>query len=360
MREAYIYDVIRTAIGKKGGLWKDTHPTDLGAKVVNHLFKNNLEFMPDDVMFGCVTQINDQGWNIARNVSLAAGLDISVPGTTINRLCASSLQAINFAADSIKSGTNNLVIAGGVESMTRVPMGSDSGTFPESLTDRFEFVGQGVSAELIALKYKLSREEVDKFSYMSHIKAARATNDGLFAKELLSDADQGIRSDISLEKMSKLKPAFETNGVITAASSSQISDGAAAVLIGNCDKLQPRARIVAHVAVGVDPIMMLTGPIPATKMVVNKAGLSIGDIGLFECNEAFAPVVMAWMKECNIPEDKVNVNGGAIALGHPLGCSGARLITTLLNAMEHRKVRYGLATMCIGMGQGVATIIERI
>jgi acetyl-CoA acetyltransferase family protein len=364
LHNAIIYDAVRTPIGKKNGMHKDLHPTDLGAIVVKSLVSRNGLHPSDinDLIFGCVTQINDQGWNIARNIGLAANLGISVPGTTINRLCASSLQACNFGAQSVACHENTLVIAGGVESMSRVAMGSDSGTFPESITDIYELVNQGLSAELIVKKYGFTRHDIDTFSIRSHQKALYAMQNGLFANELVGIGfDEGPRQNTDLDKMSRLKSAFSDTGLITAASSSQISDGSAAILIGN-DKLnlKPRARFIASVVTGVDPTIMLTGPISATMNVLRKAGLTIENIGLFECNEAFAPVVMAWMKELNIPESKVNVNGGAIALGHPLGCSGARLLVTLLNAMEQRKVRYGLATMCVGMGQGIATIIERL
>lgn len=369
MREALIIDAIRTPIGKKNGFLANWRPDDLAAETLKALVKrNNIDASKiDDVMLGCVTQINDQGWNIARNAALSAGFPVSVPGTTINRLCASSLQAFNFAAQSIQSGQSDIVLAGGVESMTRVPMGSDAGSMSPSILDRFDLVSQGISAELIAEKWQLSREQIDKYSINSHIKAVKAAE--IFESEMISISgvmcDEGPRSNTSAEIMARLRPVFKEGGVITAGSSSQISDGASSLLLMSQDaasqnKLRPRARVVATAAVGVDPTIMLTGPIPATKKVLAKAGLNIQDIDLFECNEAFATVVLAWMKELDIDENKVNVNGGAIALGHPLGCSGARLLTTLLNEMERRGSKYGLTTLCIGMGQGVATIIERI
>lgn len=379
MHEAFIIDAVRTPIGKKNGSLANWRPDDLAAETFKMLVNRN-EIDPskiDDVMLGCVTQVQDQGWNIARNAVLSAGFPISIPGTTINRLCASSLQACNFAAQAIQSGQNDLVLAGGVESMSRVPMGSDSGSISQRVIDRFDLVSQGISAELISEKWGFSRQQVDEFSLKSHEKAL-AFNAKMLSpdsitrgpRELMSIEvtpgvgfikDEGPRSDTSLEKLAKLRPAFKEDGIITAGNSSQISDGAATLIVASKNSgLKPRARFVATAAAGVDPTIMLTGPIPATKKVLARAGLTISDIDLFECNEAFAPVVMAWMKEFNIDSNKVNVNGGAVALGHPLGCSGARLMTTLLCEMERRGSRYGLVTMCIGMGQGVATIIERL
>lgn len=363
MHEAFIIDAVRTPIGKKNGSLANWRPDDLAAETFKMLV-NRTNINPatiDDVMLGCVTQVQDQGWNIARNAVLSAGFPISIPGTTINRLCASSLQACNFAAQAIQSGQNDLVIAGGVESMSRVPMGSDAGSISQRVIDRFDLVSQGISAELIAEKWGFSRQQIDEFSLRSHEKALKSD----MSSELMSidslTKDEGPRKETSLEKLAKLRPAFKEDGVITAGNSSQISDGAAALIIASKNSgLKPRARFVASAAAGVDPTIMLTGPIPATKKVLARANLTIKDIDLFECNEAFAPVVMAWMKEFNIDENKVNVNGGAVALGHPLGCSGARLMTTLLCEMERRGLRYGLVTMCIGMGQGVATIIERL
>ena len=381
MREAVIVDAVRTPIGKKNGSLANWRPDDLAAETIKALVKrNNLNpALIDDVIMGCVTQVQDQGWNIARNAALIAGLPISVPGTTINRLCASSLQACNFAAQTIKSGDMDLIIGGGVESMTRVPMGSDAGSMSPSIIDRFDLVSQGISAEMIAEKWQFTRRQIDEFSLRSHDKALKAgamrlSPDSISKTphELISIQtsgfklinDEGPRVS-SIEKMSALKSAFKEGGVITAGNSSQISDGAASLLIADHgythrNGMPARARFVATAVVGVDPTVMLTGPIPATRKVLQKAGLEINDIDLFECNEAFAPVVMAWMKDLNIDESRVNVNGGAIALGHPLGCSGARLLTSLLYEMERRGSKYGLATMCIGMGQGVATIIQRV
>lgn len=367
MNDAFIIDALRTPIGKKDGALARFRPDDLAGMAMDALVKRNgvNPATIDDVVMGCVTQVQDQGFNVARNSVLAAGFPVGVPATTINRLCASSLQACAFAAMEIQSGQAELVIGAGTESMSRVPMGSDGGPFSSKILDRFELVPQGISAEFIAERWELSRQTLDEFSLKSHEKALKAN----FKPEILviEDVveDQGPRKGISIEKMATLKPCFKEGGVITAASSSQISDGAAALLIASADmanKLgrKPRARFVATAAAGVDPTIMLTGPIPATEKVLRMAGLKVKDIDLFECNEAFAPVVLAWMKETGADPNLVNVNGGAIALGHPLGCSGARLLTTLLYEMERRNVKRGLATMCIGMGQGVATIIERV
>ncbi len=366
-REALILDAVRTPVGRQDGALRAWRPDDLAAGVLVALVKRNGvdAARVDDVVLGCVTQIQEQGVNVARNAVLAAGFPVSVPGTTVNRLCASSLQACAFAAQAVMAGQADLVIGGGTESMTRVPMGSDAGAFSPRILDRFDLVPQGISAEFIAEKWGFSRRRLDEFSFESHQRALKAD----FKPEILPvdgvTADEGPRKDTSLEKMAALKPAFKEGGVITAGNSSQISDGAAALLIASPDMAgrldrRPRARFVATAAAGVDPTIMLTGPIPATEKVLRLAGLQVKDIDLFECNEAFAPVVLAWMKEVGVEPARVNVNGGAIALGHPLGCSGARLLTTLLYEMERRGVRRGLATMCIGLGQGVATIIERI
>lgn len=368
-RVAVIVDAVRTPIGKKNGSLANWRPDDLAAETIKALTQRN-NINPanvDDVVLGCVTQVQDQAWNIARNAALIAGFPISVPGTTVNRLCASSLQACNFASQAVKSGDMSLVIAGGVESMTRVPMGSDAGTMSPKILDRFDLIGQGISAEMIAEKWGFSRQQLDEFSLWSHEKALKFNKAKSNTNELISidtfSVDEGPRVS-NMEKMSRLQPAFKEGGVITAGNSSQISDGAAALLIADGfyamkNGLRPRAKIIATAAVGVDPTVMLTGPIPATRKALSKAGLQIDDIDLFECNEAFAPVVLAWMKDLSIDESRVNVNGGAIALGHPLGCSGARLLTSMVYEMERRGSKYGLATMCIGMGQGVATIIER-
>jgi acetyl-CoA acetyltransferase family protein len=296
----------------------------------------------------------------------------------VNRLCGSSQQAVSFAAQSVMAGSSDLVIGAGTESMTRVTMGSDVGEFSKGLTDHYELVSQGISAELVAERWGITRAQIDEFSYQSHRKAVHAQLEGRFKKEIIPievregekvvatvDKDEGPRPDTTAEKIGKLKPAFKEGGLISAGSSSQVSDGAAGLLITTEEVAKsrgwrPRARFVSMAAVGVDPTLMLTGPIPATRRVLEKAGLRLEDIDLFEVNEAFASVVLAWQKELGINPQKVNVNGGAVALGHPLGASGARLLTTLLHEMERQEVRYGLSTMCIGMGQGTATIIERL
>jgi acetyl-CoA acetyltransferase family protein len=336
----------------------------------------------DDVVVGCVTQTGEQGTNIGRAAVLIAGFPIEVPGTTINRFCGSGQQAVNFAAQGVLSGAQDVVIGAGVESMTRVPMGADAfgpgeGPVSPRLSELYEIIPQGNSAEMIAKKWGFSRAQLDEFSFESHAKAGQAIQEGRFSREVMPvevkqngssyrfDTDEGVRIPPSREKMAQLKPAFQEDGVVTAGNSSQISDGAAAVLVMTADKakelgLKPRARIVAQAIVGSEPTIMLTGPIPATAKVLRKAGLELKDIDLFEVNEAFAPVVLAWQHETGADLEKVNYNGGAIALGHPLGASGARLLTTLLHELERQDARYGLSTMCIGYGMGIATIIERI
>ena len=388
MQEAYIFEATRSAIGKRKGAFAQTRPDVLAARVLQALaLKAGLDIDAiDDVIMGCVTQIGEQGMNIARIASLMAGFPQEVPGTTVNRQCGSSQQALHFAAQAVQSGAMDLVIAAGVESMTRVPMGAEAtmvdglnGWFPPDamLTDRYEIIGQGQAAERIAAHYKLSRAALDAFSAESHQRARAAKERGYFAREIAeieanqSDGtttviteDEGVRPDTTPERLALLKPVFQEDGVITAGSSSQISDGAAALLVGSLSKgeelgLTPRAKILSTAVVGVDPTMMLTGPMPAARKALQRANLLLKDIDLFEVNEAFASVVLAFEKELGVSHEKVNVNGGAIALGHPLGCSGARLLTTLLHEMERREVRYGLVTMCIGFGQGTATILER-
>jgi acetyl-CoA acyltransferase len=340
----------------------------------------------DDVIMGCVMQTGEQGLNIARNAALAAGFPESVVGTSIDRQCGSSQQSAHFAAQGVIAGAYDVVIAAGVECMTRVPMGATLTQGPglpfgPRMMERYAPAGglvpQGISAELIADKWNISREDLDAFSVESHKRAARATEEGRFEREIIpvtvdSDggkeefkADEGIRPDSSLESLAKLKPAFKPDGKVTAGNSSQITDGAAAVLIMSEPKaralgLTPRARFHTFALAGVDPIMMLTGPIPATSKVLERAGLALDDIDLIEINEAFASVVLAWEKEHHPDMAKVNVNGGAIALGHPLGCSGAKLMATLLNELERTGGRYGLQVMCEGGGMANATIIERL
>jgi acetyl-CoA acetyltransferase family protein len=375
MADAFIYQGVRSPLGKRDGAFAGIRPDDLLADVLKGLVKKT-GIEPheiEDVITGCVSQVNEQGVNIGRNAALAAGFPITVCGTTVNRLCGSSQQAASFAAGAVMSGANELVVAAGVENMTRVPMGSDGATPSDRILERFDLIGQGHSAELIAEKWQLTRQALDEFSLASHNKAIAAIDAGRFKDEIIPittggktiDTDEGPRRGGSMEKLASLKTAFRDDGVITAASSSQITDGAAALLIGTKEAgkrldLTPKARFVATAVCGVDPTIMLTGPIPATQKVLEKAGLKLKDIDLFEVNEAFAPVCMAWLKETGADPKKLNVNGGAIALGHPLGASGARLITTMVHELQRRKARYGLITMCIGFGQATATIIERV
>jgi acetyl-CoA acetyltransferase family protein len=334
----------------------------------------------DDVIMGCVTQVGEQGLNIGRLAALHAGFPIEVTGVSVNRQCGSSEQALHFAAQAIAAGDMQVVIAAGIESMSRVPMGSD---YPDHLPEGFPYrlIPQGVAAERIAEEWGLTRLALDQYSYESHLRAARATRAGHFAREIAPvlltgngqavEQDEGIRFEPDLAKMAGLPAAFVPDGRVTAGNSSQISDGAAAVLVTSGEKarqlgLQPRARLITRVVAGSDPELMLTGPIQATGMALQRAGLEIGGMDVIEINEAFASVVLAWARELEPPMDRVNPNGGAIALGHPLGCSGARLMTTLLHELERRARTgesaspYGLQTMCIGQGQATATIIERL
>ncbi|GMV44172.1 MAG: acetyl-CoA acetyltransferase [Myxococcales bacterium] len=379
MAEAYILEAVRSAIGKRNGALADTRPDDLAAMVLRGLV-DRAGVDPaevEDVVMGCVTQIGEQGFNIGRTAPLIAGFPVSVTGTTVNRMCGSSLQAVNFAAQAVMAGQADLVVGAGVESMTRVAMGSDGAPLSDQLAERFDIVPQGISAELICERWGLGRAELDAFSLASHERAVTAAEAGDFHDEILPlrvtkagdlitfDTDEGPRADTTLERLARLKPAFKSDGMVTAASSSQISDGSAAVLIGSAEKalalgLRRRARIRATALAGVDPTIMLTGVIPATHKALARAGLRIGDVDLFEVNEAFAPVVLAWARETGASLEKTNVNGGAVALGHPLGASGARLLTTLLHAMERRDATIGLATLCIGFGMAVATVIERV
>ena len=384
MTEAVIVAAVRTAIGRRGGKLSPVRPDDLLAltlrEVVTRAGVDPAQV--DDVIAGCVTRTGEQGMNIARAAALIAGFPVEVPGTTVNRFCGSGQQAVNFAAQGVLSGAQEIVIGAGVENMSRVPMGSDAfgpgeGPVSPKLMDLFEIIPQGNSAEMIARKWGFSREQLDEFAYQSHVKAGQAIQEGRFTREIFPVevkqngsgyefvVDEGVRIPPSREKMAQLKPSFQDDGVVTAGNSSQISDGAAAVLIMTKEKalqlgLKPRARIVAQAIVGSEPTIMLTGPIPATQKVLKKAGLQLNDIDLFEVNEAFAPVVLAWQHETGADMEKVNYSGGAIALGHPLGASGARLITTLLHELERQGARYGLSTMCIGYGMGIATIIEKI
>jgi acetyl-CoA acetyltransferase family protein len=385
MPTAVIVDAVRTATGRRNGQLKDWHPVDLAAETLKALVtRNDLDpALVEDVIMGCVMQVGEQALNVGRNAALAAGFPESVVGTTIDRQCGSSQQAAHFAAQAVMAGVHDIVIAAGVEVMTRVPMGATvmSGPglpFGSKLNDRYAPVGglvpQGISAELIADKWNLSREDLDAYSVQSHLRAARATAEGRFEKEIIAvsgadggvfDRDEGVRPDSNVEKLATLKPAFKPDGKVTAGNSSQISDGAAALLIMSEEKanelgLRPRARFHSFALAGVDPVMMLTGPIPATDKVLERAKMQLSDIDLVEINEAFASVVLAWEKEHHPDMAKVNVNGGAIALGHPLGCSGAKLMTTLLNELERTGGRFGLQTMCEGGGMANATIIERL
>ncbi len=385
MPTAVIVDAVRTAVGRRNGQLKDWHPVDLAAETLRALVaRNDLDpALIEDVIMGCVMQVGEQSLNVARNAALAAGFPESVVGTTVDRQCGSSQQAAHFAAQSVMAGANDIVIAAGVEVMTRVPMGASvqSGPgfpFGPKLMERYAAVGglvpQGISAELIADKWDLSREDLDAYSLQSHARAARALDEGRFENEILPvtgadggqfTRDEGVRPDSSVEKLAGLKPAFKADGKVTAGNSSQISDGAAALLIMTEEKaaelgLRARARFHAFALAGVDPVTMLTGPIPATDKVLDRAKMKLSDIDLVEINEAFASVVLAWEKEHHPDMSRVNVNGGAIALGHPLGCSGAKLMTTLLNELERTGGRFGLQTMCEGGGMANATIIERL
>ncbi len=368
MTEALIVDAVRTPAGRRGGMLANWHPVDLLAQTLRELLeRSNVEAGAiDDVLAGCVSQVGEQSLNVARHAALAAGFPARVPGTTIDRQCGSSQQALAFAAQGINAGAYECAIACGVESMSRVPLGASFAAGPGA--PRYN-VNQGISAERIAERWKLSRADLDALALESHRRAARATAVGAFDSQIValngSRRDEGIREDTSLEKLAQLKPAFEENGLITAGNSSQISDGAAAILICSPEfarkhALRPRARVIANVVVGDNPELMLTGPIPATRMALERAGLQLSDIDLFEVNEAFASVVLAWQAETGADLTRTNVNGGAIALGHPLGATGARLTTILLNELERRSGRYGLQVMCEGGGMANATIIERI
>ncbi|HLY31899.1 MAG TPA: thiolase family protein [Ktedonobacterales bacterium] len=380
MREVVIVEAVRTAIGRRNGALKETHPVTLAAQTLRELMRRaGLEpASVEDVVMGCVSQVGEQSVNIARNAVLLAGFPIEVPATTVDRQCGSGEQAIHFAANLIQAEVCDVAIAAGVENMSRLPIGSSYSVggqpFPPELLERYPLTHQGLSAEMLADQWKISREELDTFSLSSHQRAAAAQDAGYFDREImpvsLADGssftrDEGVRRDTTLEKLAGLAPAFKPDGRITAGSSSQVSDGAAAVLLmtperANALGLRPRARIVAQKVVGVDPVTMLTGPIPATRAILKRAGLTLDQIDLIEINEAFASVVLAWERELHPDMARVNVNGGAIALGHPLGASGARLMVTLLHALERTGGRYGLQTMCCGGGLGIATLIERL
>jgi acetyl-CoA acyltransferase len=394
MPTAVIVDAVRTAGGKRNGKLSGWHPADLAGELLSALVaRSDLDpALIDDVIMGCVMQVGNQGLNIGRNAVLAAGFPESVPATTVDRQCGSSQQAAHFAAQGVIAGAYDIVIAAGVEVMTTTPMGASiipgSIPFGHRMLARYTdpgLVPQGISAEMIADKWGLSRDELDAFGALSQQRAAQATEEGRFDNEIIgvtekrldretgniveSDTlvtkDEGIRPDTTTETLANLKPAFKPDGKVTAGNSSQISDGASATLIMSEEKanelgLRPRARFHSFALAGVDPVTMLTGPIPSTEKVLAKAGLKMDDIDLVEINEAFASVVLAWEKELHPDMSKVNVNGGAIALGHPLGCSGAKLLATLLNELERTGGRYGLQSMCEGGGLANATIIERL
>ena len=374
MREVVIVEAVRSPVGKREGKLSRVLPAHLAARVLNELVaRAGIEAaIVEDVIFGCVTPLGEQGANVTRLAVLQAGFPVDVPAVTLNRMCGSGQQAIHFAAQAILSGDMEVVIAGGLEMMSRVPLGTDWPThWPPDFP--YPLVHQGLSAEMMAEKWRLSREELDQFAFDSHVKAAAATKRGAFAREIVPiavngdvlDFDDGIRFEPNLAKMAALAPAFKPDGVVTAGNASQISDGCAALLLMSVDKaqalgLKPRARIVARAVVGSDPVLMLSGPIPATCRALDRAGLRSADIDAIEINEAFAAVVLAWQKEIQPDPARVNPNGGAIALGHPLGATGAVLMTKLLHHLEQTGGRYGLQTMCIGHGMATATIIERI
>jgi acetyl-CoA acetyltransferase family protein len=387
MSHAVIVDAVRTPLGRRNGMLAGWHPVDLSAHVLRALAERN-DLDPavlDDVVMGCVSQVGEQGLNIARNAVLAAGFPESVPATTVDRQCGSSQQAVHFAAQGVMAGAYDVVVAAGVESMSRVPMGTSmlpgKDPFGPRVHERYpDLVPQGLSAEMIAERWGLGREELDAYSLRSHERAARAIDEGRFEREVVpipatdengvpSGAelvvDEGVRRDTTRERLAGLKPAFKPDGVVTAGNSSQITDGAAAVLVASEEAanrlgLTPRARFHAFALAADDPVLMLTAPIPVTPKVLERGKLALDDIDRIEINEAFASVVLAWEQEVHPDPERVNVNGGAIALGHPLGCSGARLMSTLLNELEHSGGRYGLQTMCEGGGQANATIIERV
>ncbi len=386
MRTCVIVDAVRTPIGRRGGVLSGWHATDLAAQPLAALVeRNDLDpALIEDVIMGCTMTVGEQAMNIARNAALAAGFPERVPGTTVDRQCGSAQQAIHFAAQAVLSGAMDIAVGAGIESMSRVPIGSTTEPGPGEAygplyTSRFELIHQGECAEEIARRWNVTRDQMDDLAFESHQRAARAQREGRFENEMITleakshdgaatgmvTADEGVRPDTPREKLSALRPAFFEDGQVTAASSSQISDGAAAVLVMTEEKavelgLTPRARFHTFAVAANDPQIMLTAPIPATAMILEKSGLRLEDIDLIEINEAFASVVLAWESEFHPDMTKVNVNGGAMALGHPTGCSGARLMTTLLNELERTGGRYGLQTMCEGGGQANATIIERL
>jgi acetyl-CoA acyltransferase len=384
-REVVIVEAARTPIGRghpAKGWYRDVHPNALlGAAYRAVIERAGIDpELVDDVAAGCLTQVGEQSNNIARNAWLQAGLPTTTPATTVDRQCGSGQQAVSFAAGLIATGVHDVMIGAGVEHMGRIPMGSnvahpdEFGTpFPPELMERYELIPQGLSAEMIAAQWEIPRSEQDMLGLRSHQNAVRATDEGRFEREIvpleadgeLRSTDQGIRRDTSLEQLAALKPAFKPDGTVTAGNSSQISDGAAAVLLMAREKaeelgLEPRARIYDATTVGVDPVIMLTGPIPATRKLLERNGMTMDDLDLIEINEAFASVVCAWRRELDPDMDRVNVNGGALALGHPLGSSGARLVTTLLHELERSDGELGLVTMCTAGGTGTGTLLQRV
>lgn len=376
MSDVVIVDALRTATGKRKGAFSETHPVDILTPVLKALVDRNdvSSELVEDVVTGCVSMTDEQGGNIGRLAVLAAGFPVEVPGFSLNRMCGSSQQSLHSASQAILAGDMDVAIACGVENMTRVPMGSDMGGFSNDVINKHNIVPQGFSAEMIADKWELGRTELDAFSLESHRRAANAQDAGAFQREILPfelesglfEQDEGIRKETSMEKLGDLTPSFQPDdGVVTAGNSSQISDGAAGLLLMSDKKaeelhVKPRARVIARTVVGEDPELMLTGVIPATKKVLEKAGLTIEEMDTIEINEAFASVVKAWEKELQPDMEKVNPRGGAIALGHPLGASGARITTTLLHQLEDTNGKFGLQVMCIGFGMATATIIERL
>jgi acetyl-CoA acyltransferase len=384
-REVVIVEAARTPIGRghpEKGYYKDTHPNELlGKSYTAVIERSGIDPSEvEDVITGCVQQIGEQAFNTGRNAWLQAGLPEETPATTVDRQCGSAQQAVNFAAALVASGVHDVAIGSGVEHMGHVPFsvgfetqGKYGAAFAPELLERYNLVPQGISAEMIADKWEIPRSELDELAVRSHRLAHQATEEGRFEREMIPFqvngdtyvTDQGIRPDTSLEALANLKPAFKEDGKITAGNSSQVSDGAAAVLLMSADKakelgLKPRARIKDQTTVGVDPVIMLTGPIPATQKILERNKMKIDDIDLIEINEAFAPVIAAWRREHEPDMDRVNVNGGAMALGHPLGSTGARLITTLLHELERSDKEIGFVTMCCGGGLGTATLIERV
>jgi acetyl-CoA acyltransferase len=384
-REVVIVEAVRTPVGRgheEKGYYKDTHPSTLLATTFEELVKR-AGIDPaevEDVVTGCVQQFGEQAFNIGRNAWLQAGLPMETPATTIDRQCGSAQQAINFAAALVASGVHDVAVGGGVEHMGHISFADGLAVqqehgmaFTPELMERYNLVPQGISAEMIADRWEIPRSELDEIGLRSHQLAAKATEEGRFDREMVPisvngdtyTTDQGIRPDTSLEKLAELKPAFKEDGKITAGNSSQVSDGAAAVLVMTREKaealgLTPRARIVDQTTVGVDPVIMLTGPIPATKKLLDRNEMKMDDIDLVEINEAFASVIAAWRRELDPDMDRVNVNGGAIAIGHPLGSTGARLMTTLLHELERSDKETGLVTMCCGGGLGTGTLIQRV